>query len=113
MGIGTDRTWVVGYSLHDKDIPRSDAPANVWKESWRRQEYLIQHSIDQLKQGVHTGQPHQIRRGLAYKIFPSVVQYGPQFHGMKEIAFESTGLEATAKIQPLTQRPSPYLESKR
>ncbi|GES66779.1 polyketide synthase [Aspergillus terreus] len=70
----------------------------VWQNSWRRHLYLIQRSIDQLKQGVTTGQAHKVRRGLAYKLFSSVVQYGPSYHGMEEVTFDSSGLEATAKV---------------
>lgn len=71
----------------------------VWRDSWNRQLYLIQRSIDQLQQGVHNGQAHKVRRGLAYKLFSSVVEYGPSYHGMEEIAFDSSGLEATAKVR--------------
>ncbi|RLL99996.1 hypothetical protein CFD26_103446 [Aspergillus turcosus] len=54
-------------------------------------------------QSTATGCPYrtsaQSAPGLAYKLFLSVVQYGPSYHDMEEIAFDSSGLEATTKVR--------------
>ncbi|THC96964.1 hypothetical protein EYZ11_003572 [Aspergillus tanneri] len=70
-----------------------------WQDSWRRQLYLIQRSIEQLQRGVQTGTTHKVRRGIAYRLFSSVVQYGPSYHGMEEVTFDSSALEATARVR--------------
>jgi naphtho-gamma-pyrone polyketide synthase len=36
---------------------------------------------------------------MAYKMFSSVVKYGPGYQGMQEVVFDSEGLEATAKVR--------------
>ncbi|KAJ5947462.1 Type I Polyketide synthases (Type I PKS) [Penicillium verhagenii] len=79
--------------------------SNIWKDSWRRQQYLIQRSIEVLEKGVNTGSAHKLHRGLVYKLFSSTVQYDYSYQGIEEITFDSTGLEATAKV---CLKPSQY-----
>ncbi|RHZ68748.1 hypothetical protein CDV55_108078 [Aspergillus turcosus] len=54
-------------------------------------------------QSTATGCPYrtsaQSAPGLAYKLFLSIVQYGPSYHDMEEITFDSSGLEATTKVR--------------
>ncbi|KAB8262554.1 hypothetical protein BDV32DRAFT_147475 [Aspergillus pseudonomiae] len=70
-----------------------------WQESWNRQLYLIQRSIEHLKKGVEEGWTHKMRRGLAYRLFSSMMQYGPSYQAMEEVVFDSSGLEATAEVR--------------
>ncbi|KAM0545984.1 hypothetical protein ACHAPJ_011096 [Fusarium lateritium] len=71
----------------------------IWQQNWRRNKYLIQRSIKNLLEGVEVESTHKIRRGMAYKMFSSVVKYGPSYQGMQEVVFDSEGLEATAKVR--------------
>ncbi|CAJ0552555.1 Ff.00g006330.m01.CDS01 [Fusarium sp. VM40] len=71
----------------------------VWQQDWRRNKYLIQRSIKNLLQGLEEETTHRVRRGMAYKMFSSVVKYGPGYQGMQEVVFDSEGLEATAKVR--------------
>ncbi|KOC18793.1 putative polyketide synthase [Aspergillus flavus AF70] len=70
-----------------------------WQEGWNRQLYLIQRSIEQLKKGVEEGWTHKMRRGVAYRLFSSMMQYGPSYQAMEEVIFDSSGLEATAQVR--------------
>jgi naphtho-gamma-pyrone polyketide synthase len=71
----------------------------VWTDQWQRQQYLIQRSIQQLQAGNGAGPVHKLGRGMAYKMFSSEVQYGPPYQGIEEVAFDSTALEATARVR--------------
>ncbi|OGM43340.1 putative polyketide synthase [Aspergillus bombycis] len=73
--------------------------ATNWQEGWDRQLYLIQRSIEQLKRGVEEGWTHKMRRGVAYRLFSSMMQYGPSYQAMEEVIFDSSGLEATAQVR--------------
>ncbi|KAI6756980.1 hypothetical protein HG530_011578 [Fusarium avenaceum] len=73
--------------------------SEVWQQDWRRNKYLIQRSIKNLLQGLEEETTHRVRRGMAYKMFSSVVKYGPGYQGMQEVVFDSEGLEATAKVR--------------
>ncbi|KAE8373992.1 hypothetical protein BDV26DRAFT_296398 [Aspergillus bertholletiae] len=73
--------------------------AHDWVQTWQRQLYLIQRSIGQLKRGVEEGSTHKLRRGVAYRLFSSVMQYAPVYQAMEEVVFDSSGLEATAQVR--------------
>ena len=70
-----------------------------WLREWKRNAYLIRSRIDSLEQGVNQGQSHKVRRGLAYKLFGALVNYGEAYKGMEEVILDSTQLEATAKVR--------------
>lgn len=70
-----------------------------WLKQWKRNAYLIQSRIDSLEEDVEVGQTHKIKRGLAYKLFGALVDYGQCYQGMQEVTLNSTQLEATAKIR--------------
>ena len=71
----------------------------AWLKDWRRNAYLIRSRIHSLEQGVDQGQSHKVKRGLAYKLFGAIVDYGPCYQGMQEVILDSAQLEATAKIK--------------
>ena len=70
-----------------------------WLKEWRRDAYLIRSRIDSLEEDVDEGQSHKIKRGLAYKLFGALVDYGQCYQGMQEVLLNSPQLEATAKIR--------------
>ncbi|KAF3386933.1 Conidial pigment polyketide synthase alb1 [Penicillium rolfsii] len=72
--------------------------SKLWQDTWRRQHYLIQRSIDALHRGVDVGSVHKVHQGLAYRLFSSVVEYDSSYRGMQEVIFDSAELEATAKV---------------
>ncbi|KAM3429287.1 hypothetical protein NHJ13734_008227 [Beauveria thailandica] len=69
-----------------------------WQRTWQRQQYLIQRSIDALQRGLNVGAVHKVHQNLAYRLFSSVVEYNSSYQGIQEVMFDSTELEATAKV---------------
>ena len=82
---------------HAKCIVKYGDP-NAWTEEWKRNTYLIKHRINELNHGVNGGKSHKIKRGMAYKLFSSFVEYDQKFRGMEEVILDSDQLEATARI---------------
>ena len=79
--------------------------SEAWSREWKRNAYLIQSRIKSLYNSVEDDQSHRMKRGMIYKLFSSLVAYGPVYQGMQEVVFDSTGLEATARVQfQTTQR---------
>ncbi|KAJ5287210.1 ketoacyl-synt-domain-containing protein [Penicillium angulare] len=74
-----------------------------WMSQWTKQQYLIQGRIDSLKQASLEGKIHRLKRGMAYKLFGSFVEYSKQFQGMDDIHMDSEILEGSAQIcfQPM------------
>lgn len=70
-----------------------------WSKDWRRNAYLIKSRIESLEQGVDQGQSHKVKRGLAYKLFSALVDYGQCYQGMQEVILNSAQLEATATVR--------------
>ena len=71
----------------------------VWLKDWKRNSYLIRNRIRSLHSDVEEGQSHKMKRGMIYKLFSSFVEYGTAYQGMQEVVFDSTELEATARVQ--------------
>ena len=72
-----------------------------WLKEWRRNAYLIRSRVDSLEQGVEQGQSHRVKRGLAYKLFGALVDYGQCYQGMQEVTLNSAQLDALCKYQKL------------
>lgn len=72
---------------------------NDWAKDWKRNTYLIKSRIDALHRGVNDGQSHKVKRGMAYKLFGAVVEYGKAYQGMQEVVLDSDMLEATAQVK--------------
>ncbi|KAK3674110.1 Type I Iterative PKS [Recurvomyces mirabilis] len=70
-----------------------------WAKDWKRSHYLIQGRVDALRQAVHDGTAHKLKRGLAYRLFSSFVEYGHEYQGMEHVIFDSEKLEATAQVR--------------
>jgi naphtho-gamma-pyrone polyketide synthase len=73
-------------------------PASKWLQEWKRMGYLIQGRISSLQKGVHDGQSHKLRRGLAYRLFSSLVDYADDYQGMQEVTLDTEEFEATAQV---------------
>lgn len=73
-------------------------PRQTWTEDWKRNVYLIQGRISSLHKNVDEGRSHKLKRGLAYKLFASLVDYESRYQGMQQVVLDSEGLEATAKV---------------
>ena len=73
--------------------------SEAWLQDWKRNAYLIQGRLKALRNSVEEGQTHKMKRGMIYKLFSSFVEYGPIYQGMREVIFDSSELEATARVQ--------------
>ncbi|KAH8691020.1 hypothetical protein GQ44DRAFT_796974 [Phaeosphaeriaceae sp. PMI808] len=70
-----------------------------WLNDWRRNTYLIHSRISSLRKTVDNGDTHKLKRGLAYKLFSSLVDYSRDYQGMEEVILDSESLEATAQVK--------------
>lgn len=68
-----------------------------WLAEWKRSAYLVRSRIDKLRGD--SSSSHKIRRGMAYRLFESLVEYGPRFRGIEEVVMDSSELEATASVR--------------
>jgi naphtho-gamma-pyrone polyketide synthase len=74
-------------------------PAQIWEHEWKRLNYLVQGRVDSLAAGVASGSCHHIKRGMAYKLFSALVDYGKEYQGMKDVIIDSDQLEAVATVE--------------
>lgn len=74
------------------------APAALWLQDWNRLAHLIQGRISSLQKSVDEGDSHKLKRGLAYKLFSSLVEYANDYQGMQEVILNTENFEATARV---------------
>ena len=70
----------------------------AWLQEWKRNSYLVSCRIKALHDGVDHGGTHKMKRGIVYKLFSALVDYGPNYQGMQEVVLDSDELEATAQV---------------
>ena len=87
-GITEHATCTVKYSDPD-----------AWLSEWAQIAYLVRARIDALKSAVNTGSAVKLTRGLVYKLFSAIVEYGDAYKGLEEVILDNTALEATAKVR--------------
>ena len=75
------------------------ADPRAWLAVWKRNAYFVLDRIEQLRKGVEEGENHRMKRGMAYKLFGSVVNYGNKYQGIEEVVLDSSQLEATARVR--------------
>lgn len=71
----------------------------TWSQEWKRLTHLVQGRVDSLATGVASGGCHHIKRGMAYKLFSALVDYGKEYQGMKDIIIDSDQLEAVSTVE--------------
>ncbi|KAF2686477.1 conidial pigment polyketide synthase PksP/Alb1 [Lentithecium fluviatile CBS 122367] len=72
---------------------------DAWTADWKRNSYLIKSRIDALHRGVDDGATNLIKRGMAYKLFGSLVNYSEQYKGMQEVVMNSDDLETSTRVK--------------
>ena len=85
-------------SIHGKCIVSFEDPAQ-WISEWERTAYLVRSRIEMLNKKMEDGSAHRILRGMAYKLFAALVQYGDKYRGMKEVILDSANFEATSRVE--------------
>ncbi|KAF2230556.1 polyketide synthase [Viridothelium virens] len=71
-------------------------PEQHWSDEWKRNTHLITSRIEALAESKES---HTIKRGMAYKIFGALVEYGSEYQGMAEVVMDSKRLEAYSTVQ--------------
>ncbi|KAL1861558.1 putative secondary metabolism biosynthetic enzyme [Diaporthe australafricana] len=74
-------------------------PQQTWLDDWKRLTHLVQSRVDSLVKGVVEGSCHHIKRGMAYKLFGALVDYGKEYQGMKDVVMDSDQLEAVSTVE--------------
>jgi naphtho-gamma-pyrone polyketide synthase len=75
------------------------ADPTIWLSEWKRNAYFVHSRLEQLHKGVDEGDNHKMKRGIAYKLFDAVAEYGETYQGMKEVVINSAQLESTASVK--------------
>ena len=70
-----------------------------WKAEWQRSAYMIKPCLTRLEQDVIEGQNHMMKRGMAYRVFSSMVEYSKSYKGFEDVILDSAALEGTARIK--------------
>lgn len=71
----------------------------IWRDEWKRTQFMVQTQVDLLHQKLQTGAAHKILRGMAYKLFQALVTYDSRYRGMEEVILDGKQTEATASVQ--------------
>jgi len=92
-------TWD-GQTLqdHGHGLVKYEDPA-TWTTEWQQINYLVRNQITLLETKLENGSAHKILRGMAYKLFETLVTYSPKYQGMEEVILDNTDTIATAKIK--------------
>jgi iterative type I PKS product template protein len=72
---------------------------DAWKQEWSRVQFMVQTQIDMLRQKLEKGEAHKLLKGIAYKLFRSLVTYSRPYQGMEEVVMNAELAEATAKVR--------------
>lgn len=72
--------------------------AETWIAGWARTQYMVSSQVNNLQNGVQNGNNHQIKRGMAYRLFGGLITYGPKYRGMEEVILNGAELEATSIV---------------
>jgi iterative type I PKS product template protein len=88
----------------DEDEPNAKcsivfADSNRWLAKWSKSSYLIRSRLDDLTKSMLNGSTHRILRGMAYKLFASLVEYEGKFQGMDQVLINTEELEAVALLK--------------
>ena len=98
----------IEYSKYSAATKKSDPGAKClvefgdtqkWLDQWARTAYLVRKRIEALENGVQQGTTQKFYRGMAYKLFASLVQYESSYQGMQEVLLDSEELESTALLK--------------
>ncbi|WAO85142.1 Polyketide synthase [Fusarium falciforme] len=95
------------YSVNDKGVKTVDhatctvniSPAKIWTREWKRNAYLIRSRIEALRKSVEHGEAHRMKRAIVYRLFANIVEYDPDYQGMREVILNSEDLEAVSTVK--------------
>lgn len=73
--------------------------SRAWPLEWEKNQYLISRSMEWLRRRHEDTVDSHLSKGMIYKMFSSLVEYGPGFMGLQSVIFNSGDYEATAKVK--------------
>jgi naphtho-gamma-pyrone polyketide synthase len=95
------------YSVNNQGVKTVDhatctvniSPAKIWISEWKRNAYLIQSRIEALRKSVEHSEAHRMKRAIVYRLFANIVEYDPDYQGMREVILNSEDLEAVSTVK--------------
>ena len=85
-------------NIHHADWVVTPGKSDSWLQIWQKPAYLYRSRIDCLKQGHSAGRVHHLFGSMVYKLFSSLVTYGPSYQGIQEAFLDGNLSEATALV---------------
>ncbi|KAH7016778.1 polyketide synthase [Ilyonectria destructans] len=74
-------------------------PAQTWTKEWDRTAYLVRSRIKALRYAVKDGDAHHMKQDIVYRLFANIVEYSPEYQGMREVIMDSQELEAVSTVK--------------
>ena len=74
---------------------------DVWAREWARMSYFVRSRISSLHNDAALASKdkvHHIKRGMFYRLFSTLVEYGHGFQGCNEAVLDSDALETTGRV---------------
>lgn len=107
MDITTDKIYFTIYSVDDegrKTITHATCAVKYedkssWIPGWKRVTYLVKPRIDSLLAGVEHGDNDLLKRGMVYKLFGGLINYGFKYRGIEEIVLSNAQLEGASTVR--------------
>lgn len=70
-----------------------------WLASFKAKEYLVLGQVASLEAKLAAGTAHKFLRGMAYKLFAALMDYGPKYQGMDDVILDSETKQGVATIR--------------
>ncbi|KAL9609268.1 MAG: hypothetical protein Q9167_005952 [Letrouitia subvulpina] len=107
MDISADKIYFTIYSVDEegrKTITHATCAVKYedkskWITGWDRVVHLIKPRIDDLLAGVENGDNDLLKRGMVYKLFGGLINYGFKYRGIEEVALSNAQLEAASTVR--------------
>ncbi|KAL9044942.1 MAG: hypothetical protein Q9214_001958, partial [Letrouitia sp. 1 TL-2023] len=107
MDVSTDKIYFTIYSVDDegrKTITHATCAVKYedkskWITGWDRVAYLVKPRIDNLLTGVENGENDLLKRGMVYKLFGGLINYGFKYRGIEEVVLSNAQLEGASTVR--------------
>jgi asperthecin polyketide synthase len=74
----------------------------VWSREWQRVAHLVNSRIEELGRLADSGDATRLDRNMAYLLFRNVVDYAPEYRGMRSVVL--AGFKAAAEVELLSSQ---------
>ena len=73
--------------------------SSLWQAEWNRMAYLVRPALTRLHNDVEAGNTNLMKRGMAYRVFSTMVEYSSKYKGFEDVVLDSKELEGTAHVR--------------